>query len=385
MKVLFDIVRVARKSAAGAGGAKAAAGHGSVPSEGTSTDGADAAELAQGLPPNAAAGEVASPKARPKSRISSALRWLVAVVLLVAAGKLILDNPEPLRRAAALPLSLLLVMVPLAVLNQVFISWRMSLCLVHAGGPVISRRTWFRLVILGQFLNIFVPQLGSAYRGVALKQEFAVPYTLYASSLISFVWLDTLFGSVLCLVALAALAPGLAFGGVPALPIVLGVVLALASGPFALQKLLGKPRDSLGLLARIHGVASKLVAALTGALSAPSFLARYLCVSILVTAEQIALLWLCFRAVGFELELAAAAVFQVFIKLSNQIVVTPGNLGVMEFAFGLLGASGGGRLEFGIAASLVFRALFTSTVIVLGTILGGTRLLRTARREKPRR
>ncbi len=303
-------------------------------------------------------------------------------VLLAIAARQLLQNPAPLKQLASLPLWMWLALLPLALLNYVFVAARMALAVGQAGGVKIAQRVWFRIVVLGQFLNLLVPQLGNVYRGLTLKREFGVSYQTYATGLFMFVWLDTTFGFGLCLLVLAVLAPGLKLAGMPVLPVIAVVLVALMFAPFLAAKLLGKLRLGPGRLANAQARANALLVTSMSSFRSPGFTLRFLAASALVMADQSLILWLCFRAVGLPIDPESAALFQVVIKLSNQVIVTPGNLGVTEMAFGLLGAAAhGGSLEYGIAAALVFRMLFTTTVIAMGVMFGGVGLLRSTRRS----
>jgi hypothetical protein len=304
--------------------------------------------------------------------------WLFGAVLLGLAVRLLAKNPEPLRQLVELPAWMVAALLPLALLNSVFQAFRMALAVGLSTPVEVPARTWLRVVMLGQFLNLMVPQLGNLYRGVTLKREYGVTYTAYATGLFTFVWLDTTFGFGLCILVLAVLQPGLQLGSVPVLP-VLGIVLTmLLSAPIAAAKLLGAMPLGSGRLARAQARANGLLTTAGNCLQKPRFLLKFMAVCALVMAEQALILWLCFRVVGLAIDAETAVLFQTLIKLSNQVVITPGNLGLTELAFGVLGsAARGGSMEYGIAAALVFRTLFTSIVVVVGVLLGGIGLLRS--------
>lgn len=318
------------------------------------------------------------------SRHRRVLSWLVGAALVVLAAKFLLQNPEPLRKLAALPPGLWLLLVPLVLLNLMFMAWRLSLSVGHAGGAQVPSTAWFRIVVLGQFLNLFVPQLGNVYRGVTLKREFGVTYTAYATGLFTFVWLDTSFGFVLCLMVLLGLDPGLRLAGIPFVPVIGLMVVLLLSAPLLASRLLGALQLAHQGLAKWKERIDTLLLTAAHNLKKPAFTGRFMLGSALLMANQSTILWVCFRAVGLPIDPETAVLFQVLIKLSNQIVITPGNLGLTELAFGVLGsAAHGGSVEYGIAAALVFRALNSACVIVLGILLGGVRLLRMKPRAEP--
>ena len=302
------------------------------------------------------------------TRHRNLVAWLAGLGLIGFSVRVLVSNTEPLKRLLSMPTWMWAVLLPLALANVALTAWRMAMSMVHAGAPVIAAREWFRIVALGQFLNVLLPQLGNVYRGVALKREHGVSYFTYSTGLFTFVWLDTVTSLGLGLVAVLLLAPGLRLGTLPVLPILALLLLGLCAAPSIAVRL--TLRD---LSARLLGIAAQ-------SLRAPRFLGGFLLVNLLSLVDQASVLWACFRAAGLPIDVAHSALFHVVIKLSNVIILTPGNLGVTELAFGALGVgTQGGSLQHGIAAALAFRALNTLLVISLGLSFGGVGLIRSTR------
>ncbi len=244
--------------------------------------------------------------------------------------------------------------------------------------------TWFRLTAVGQLLNVFVPQLGNAYRALVLKREYQVSYLSYASGLFAYVWLDLLMGFFIAFVVIAVFDPGLRLAGLPALAWLAASVAGLFVTPFVASRGIRVLRLGEGLASRVQAKMSSLLGTTNRALKNPRFLLRVLGVNVFSTAGQVATLWLCFHAVGGSLSWSALIVFQVFTKLSNQITVTPGNLGLNEIAFGILAQASSQSLEQGVAVSLLIRAVGTVYWIVLGLLAGGGSLLFSGRERLER-
>jgi uncharacterized membrane protein YbhN (UPF0104 family) len=83
------------------------------------------------------------------------------------------------------------------------------------------------------------------------------------------------------------------------------------------------------------------------------------------------MLWLGFHAVATAPGLGVLLVFQIFVKLANQVAITPGNLGLTELAYGLLAQATNATLEQGLAVGILLRAVGTIAVVGLGLICGG--------------
>ncbi len=288
------------------------------------------------------------------------------------------SDPEPVQKLLHTPPQVVVILCLLVAVNQALMTWRFLLAFEQAGGRGVSFARWFQLTCVGQFLNLFVPQLGNVYRGVMLKREHSVPYTAYASMLFAYVWLDLLMGVTIAFVVIAAFDSALRLAGVPVLLWLLLVITGLFGAPILMGRVLDRVRAG-GFLARLqHRLAALLAATQTG-LKKPIFLLRVLLVNVFSTAGQVATYWFCFRAVGSHISLSALIVFQVFAKLSNQVIITPGNLGLNELAVGVLARASNQTFEQGIAVSILVRAVSTTMQILLGLLGGGGGLLLAGR------
>lgn len=308
----------------------------------------------------------------PSPRLRLFARWFLAAVLLGLAIRLVLSDPELLRRLFATPLWVILGVGSLVAINQVLMSLRLSLSVEAAGGPRLSERVWFRLTSIGQFLNLFGP-LGNVYRAVVLKREHGVSYTSYASALFAFVWLDTLMAFLIAFVLIIALEPRLEFFGYPAL-LVLAVVMGLAALAPAVALAVIRRFQSL-VPARYSERLIRLFATAGGALKNPRFALRFLLINLVTTLGHASSLWLGFFAVGAQVGPSALVLFAVFVRASNLVQITPGNMGINELAYGVLAHATHGSVEQGVSVSLLNRAIGTVTTIVLGVAFGGGALL----------
>jgi uncharacterized membrane protein YbhN (UPF0104 family) len=291
------------------------------------------------------------------------------------------SDPQTRHRFLSVPGQTLVWLALLFALSQLLLASRLSVAIAHCGGAGVPMRVWLRLVAIGQLLNTAAPQLGSVYRAVALKREHGVTYIAYASGLLAFVWLDLVFGVLLAATIIAAVEPALQLRGFPVLLGLLLILGVLTASPAAGARLLSLVSVRSAFLAKAHARAVTALATVHAVLRAPRFLLRYLLLTVLVTLEQVTTLWLLFRAVGADLPLPTLLLFQVVFKLSTQVVVTPGNLGVTEILFGLLSRGVASTLEQGLAVSVLYRGVSTVMVVALGAAFGGARLLFGDRRE----
>jgi uncharacterized membrane protein YbhN (UPF0104 family) len=306
------------------------------------------------------------------------VRWLLAAAFLGIAIWLVARDPAPLHALVEVDPLVLVAMVALVIANQLLMSLRIGYAVEECSGVAISKRIWFRLTSVGQFLNLVVPQLGNVYRAVVLKRDHGVKYAHYAAGLFAFVWIDLMIGLVFAMAVLAIEDPAMRIGTLPAMA-VLGLILAVVLVAPVLAKRVLSTQQS-GKIAALRTRATALLDTATRVLHEGRYLSRAVILNVLLVATQVASLYLAFDAVGAQLGIAQLMLFQVLLRLSNQIVVTPGNLGLTELAYGVLASASGSTVQLGVAAAVLIRALGSVVVIALGLALGGVAHL-TQRRE----
>lgn len=318
---------------------------------------------------------------RPSRGAGRRLRWALGLLAMAFVLYKLASDPGTLGRVLSTPPGTLVWLALLFALSQALLAARLSMAVAHCGGGGVPARAWLRLIAVGQLLNTAAPQLGSVYRAVVLKREHGVTYLAYASGLLAFLWLDLVMGVLLASAVIAGLDPGLHLRGAPVLLALLALLGVLLASPSAGTRLLSMFPVQRGFVVKARTRAVAALATVHSVLKAPAFLLRYFSITLLVTLEQVATLWLLFRAVGAEIDLPTLLLFQVVFKLSTQVVITPGNLGVTELLFGLLAHGVESTLEQGLAVSVLYRAVSTAMVLLLGIAFGGARLLVGERRE----
>jgi uncharacterized membrane protein YbhN (UPF0104 family) len=317
---------------------------------------------------------------KPPRRIYRYLRWVVALMAIVFVARQLTANPEPLQRLLRTGPGVLAGLCGLVVLNQALMSVRFALAMNQTGAGGVSLGTWFRLTSIGQMLNLFVPQLGNVYRAVTLRRDYGISYLGYATGLVSFVWLDMVMGVVIAILVIGGLEPGLRFAGAPALALLLAGLLVIFFGPIVAAFVLARLPSRSGWLGKMQARLTTLLATASAAARSPSLMLRFFLLNAVVTAGQTATLWLAFHSVGGSIPLSGLVLFQILVKLSSQVVLTPGNLGITELAFGALAHGSASTLEQGLAVSLLLRAVGSAMVFALGVLSGGADALFGGRR-----
>ena len=286
-------------------------------------------------------------------KIVSPLRLAFRVLLLVAcAGGIVYlfqRNPEALTKLLNVGPWIMAALGGLFVVEYPLQSVRYHVVLTKVAGVRIAFGEWFRLFVLGQWLNVFFPQLGNVYRGVQLKKFHGVCYTGYISSYVAFAWVDTCINLAVTLAVLVAGGAGLTIAGMPAWGFVLTLLTAAILVPAAMSAFLRLPIARSRRLAWAHAKASQVAGGLRQSAVDVRYLARIASLGVVAFAITTVMFGACFMGMGVPVSLPALAMFCALYKLSNYVIITPGNLGVLELGCAVLGE----QLHVGMAAGLL--------------------------------
>ncbi len=243
-------------------------------------------------------------------------------------------------------------------------------------GKKIPFRPWLKLLVLGRFLNKFVPQLGNIYRSMKMKQDFDISYTNYIAAFASFAWMDTVLGFVIALIVFSVFNLDTAGGlqRIVLVMVVLTVVLAVA--PFGLNLLLKSLNFSSKPLSWLHGKLTEVLSTTLTNLRSMSYMLNITLTGILLFAYMCLLFYICFMSLGIPVNIPAIVIFYALFKLSSHVNITPGNLGIQEIAYGVLSEMLNIGLAQGIAVSAVLRIMGFIVLVTCGMFLGGFGLLR---------
>ncbi len=255
-------------------------------------------------------------------------------------------------------------------------SWRLQLILQKCSGRKIAFWQWFKILVLGNFLNMVFSQLGNIYRGVRLKKECDISYTSYIASFASFAWMDTCMNLVLAIVIILLIEPDLKIGSFPAsflLVIICAVIVIL---PVAASSLLRFIRFKNHYLDWTKSKLSQVLATTLDNIKDVSFLLKIILLGIAVFMITVFSYHVLFAGFDMRLSLPALTVFCTLLNLSTFFVITPGNIGIQEIAFGFISQQFGVGMAQGILVSIVSRIISTALIILLGVLFGGMNVIK---------
>ena len=304
------------------------------------------------------------------------IRWILALCCLAYIIWFFAKNTEQLKLVFRLPPLMLVTMAFLIVLSHLVYSYRFNIILQKCSGYSVPLWPWFKMVLLGRFLSTFAPQAGNIYRSVCLKKNYQIPYTRYASSFFSFAWMDTCLNMIYAVAVILAVKPDLRLAGFKALNLLVILIALIAVTPILFVVLFRITEFHNKRLAWLHSKLAEMLTVSVNSLGDGAYMLKMVITGIIAFINSIVILYICFVSLNISIILPSLALFYVVLKLSTQILITPGNLGVREIAYGILSEQMGIGMAQGIIVSAVIRILGSCVVIVLGTVFGGIDLLR---------
>ena len=311
--------------------------------------------------------------------LARVLPWLAFGVAIAATVALVAARGEDLGSLANVGAGSLAVLVVLQALYLVVQSGRFHVVLVHFTSRPVGFVAWTKLFVLGRFLNLFVPQAGNVYRAVELRRAHGVGVQEFLVAFVNAPWLAMVLNFAFGVVAIAWLAGDAAAYGWPLWSwfVVATVVTSLA--PFVALGVLPLFPRRWTPIAWLRDRLSEMVRVTLSSLRRPRYLAGVTAWTLAAFVQATVMMWVGFRALGADVGAAEAVAFYVLLQLATYVQLTPGNLGVQEFAFAGLAAAFGSTAADGVLVSTIVRVTGVIALLAASLPMGGLEALRLSR------
>jgi hypothetical protein len=302
----------------------------------------------------------------------------VAAVIWAVAS-----DDEGLDSLRAVDSRAILALLALLALGLPIQAYRYKLTVEEAAGTTIPAWAWFRLFVVGRFLNALLPQAGNAYRAVRLKEDYGISLTTFLSGFMAFTWLSSLLNMAAAFALILVLEPGLDFAGVPALALLAGLVATTAAAPPALLSILQRLHIERGFWGWAYRRSQDMVGgAVRVGRSRPAVI-RFVLAGLVGLAITSAAFWVAFQSLDLDVSASTVVLFYSLQQLGTYVNLTPGNLGIQELFSGGLAAQLGVGFTGGLLVASLIRLTAYATLLIVGLALGGLRILTTT--GKPER
>lgn len=306
-------------------------------------------------------------------------RWL-SIVLVVSTLSLVVwmiarDRPSLDALGDIEPTDLFVIM-GLQVLYLIPESYRQKIVIESSSVTSIGSFQWFRIFIVGRFLNTLVPQSGNVYRALRLRADFGIAVSEFGGGMAAFVIMSVVASLFVAAPLLAWQSPTPMIGAVPVWVTLLLAGVVLASTPFLIWFVVRGRSSAQGERSRILDTAQQVVKATMTALSDLRLMVAFVAVWVVTLIVVVTLYRVVFSAIGWNLEVGEAIAIYALLQAGSFIVLTPGNLGIQELGFAALAAIFGIPAAIGVIAAALIRATGWIAVAVPAALFGSDDIVR---------
>ncbi len=312
------------------------------------------------------------------------LRHLLTFTCVGYIVYFLIKNHQDLKLLGNLEPVALCLLVIFSFLGQVVVAFRLRIVLHKCSDAKIAFKPWFKVFILGRFFNLIFPQFGNIYRSVRLKKDYGITYTDYISTMASFAWMDLCLNLIFALMVVGFIDMGLKIGQFHAISFLALVFFAATASPIILEFVFRKTSFKNKFINWAHQKSHEVLTATLDNLKDIKYIANIFTTAIFAFCYTIATFYFCFWLFKLDISLPALTLFYAIMRISNLVIITPGNIGLRELAYGIVGAQMGIGMTEGIVISITLRIVNNLALIALGAWLGGIRLLKERKKYKDR-
>jgi uncharacterized membrane protein YbhN (UPF0104 family) len=300
--------------------------------------------------------------------------WLSFGILVASIGLLVwfvgrdLNSLDALRTISQIAIVVILVLQGLYLIPE---SYRQQVVVESAGKTQLPTFGWFRIFVIGRFLNSLIPQSGNVYRALRLKVDYEIGYVDYVGSMVLFLMMSVSLNLGLASL-LIALDPAESVDDPIVTPwVLLALAVIVVAVPLLLWWVLKRFEvPNTTWLAPLK-VLRDLMNSAVGALREHGLLIRFVAAWLVTLAVVVALYGIVLSTVGASMGIGQTIALYALVQATSFAVITPGNLGIQELGFTGLAALFGVPLAQGAAAAAVIRASGWIALAIPAFLLGG--------------
>jgi uncharacterized membrane protein YbhN (UPF0104 family) len=297
-------------------------------------------------------------------------KWVLLVLLVGGLARYVYSHLEEFKviREASVGLisAQIALCIALLILNAI-----QSFIVLKSFGLSIPFSAWFRIAVYARFLNRFFPQAGNAYRLGELKLSHGFPISRYLASFAAFSVLNRLLTLLYVLVIVLIWKPGLAIAGFNIGALLFFILLAACAGLIVARTACRFGRARWSEYSKYVDRIAELMECVVQCFINPRIIGGVFVLSLASLFISVYANWLCFEAFGASVSFPALAILKFAKSTTDSVSVTPGNVGVTETLYGVLGQ----ELQSGAAVSILVAAFLNITAIIGVALITGVLML----------
>lgn len=268
----------------------------------------------------------------------------------------------------------------LCMTNMLLFGLRVKYVIEKSGGTVISPIWWQKIFVNSYALNAVMPQSGAVYRAYELKKNNKLHYLDYGRAYYFIAWFGMLLILLLSSILMFVLSLDPLIKGWNVLHISLGASVLLLIMPFILFRV--APYcfpDSFRFVVVTNALRDTFTFTVQ-CFRDIGFTVRFLFLSLFTFLIDLIILTRCIKVLSFNISFEYTVLIYLLSTVFVAIRVTPGNIGVQELVYGIIGVQAGISVGDGLMLSIFIRVLRLLAVI---TLLAGLNCIGMAMSNKP--
>ena len=301
------------------------------------------------------------------------LRGFLCLIFLIVGVNYFRNHHEDFQFLLETNWAILFPVFLIAFITFFISAFRFRLVLKEAGHH-LSISQAFRHVVISRSLNKFIPQSGWIFKARSLQRENNMRLNEFVSTFGAFVWLEVFVATFVASSFLLILDPSVSVRGYRVIYFLIGLlgaqVIATAVGYFVSEKQTAKKQKTpQSFMQRLLNTGQKIIKDFIDLVTNPRLSILSSVIVLVGIAMSVARMYLLFRMIGLEPGFGLLTLFVAVNRLSNTVVLTPGNIGFVELFFGALASSLGLGGPEGVTVALVLRGSVLLTLIFSSLIV----------------
>ena len=313
-------------------------------------------------------------------RLILIIRYLVALLMLISICIYFKRHQEMLRYLYNVNVKYCILLFPMIFLSYIIGSANLFI-LLKAKNKNIFWLKWFRFHFTKRFMNMHLPQSGNVYEAIKMKEKFGIDIFSYTKSFGAVNWFNACFNcavSLIVLVAWTGLSGEMNFNIIVGILIIL-ILLIIVPPLIDYCCLYARDIASPGAVNTLANKAHELVLSMRRDILKTHIFIKLLFWNSLFFCMSVGIIFIGFRTLDINIALKSLIPFVVLNTMVGLISILPGNIGIVEYAYGFIGSAINLSMSIGILLSLIFRLityivfLTTFLIFVIDSLLRKTR------------
>ena len=243
--------------------------------------------------------------------------------------------------------------------------------------PIIE---WFKIMFVSRMANNLVSKSGSVYKAYILKNSFDFTYTHYFHVATMYSWLKVFMNLVLVSLCLLLFMPELKFGDYSALLIMGLLSIVVFLSPFAIDRVFYFLKPKTGFMLTIYNKVARIIMALIENAKDITFMSKLISLILMQFGLYVVLFKILFTGINIDIGYAELSLFIAIQQVSVLLFITPGNIGVRELLYGVVGGAIGIGVAEGVVVSALLRVVTYLVIFPFGLAFGGIKIFQAGNR-----